>query len=416
MMKTALSDGGESATSFIKEWDENIMDFKNLDTAFQENFIENEITAASPFEVTLPQQTIEKIYQFIRIYFAICHRNSYQMERGKTFFHQQLNYSVLMGYDFHITENKIKLIEVNTNAGGALFSLLDEYRRYPEKKREYEKKINVLFESFCEDFTLWNKGNSSQRTLKTVAIIDEDIEKVYWLPEFKLFQSLFEERGIKTIIADVKDVQIDGNELKVKGIVIDMVYNRYCDFYLKDTPSSTLREAYEENLACFSPNPFEYHLTASKDILMFLSDETFDEQFEITSEERTLLDEIIPKTYHLSSLEEHEIIDKRKQFFFKPISHYGGKGVYRGDKISLRKIHEIEKENYLMQELVHPSTVTVNSSIADIPLKNNIFKVDYRFFVYKNEAFHFSSRLYQGQVTNFKTIGGGYAPVIVSEE
>ena len=37
--------------------------------------------------------------------------------------------AVMMGYDFHLTDDGPRLIEVNTNAGGALLSYLARYPR-----------------------------------------------------------------------------------------------------------------------------------------------------------------------------------------------------------------------------------------------------------------------------------------------
>jgi len=40
-------------------------------------------------------------------------------------------------------------------------------------------------------------------------------------------------------------------------------------------------------------------------------------------------------------------------------------------------------------------------------------KTDVRLFVYDGQALLTAARLYQGQTTNFRTPGGGFAPVFV---
>jgi len=365
---------------------------------------------ASPYTAALSEKTLSEIKQFIQLFFQVCHRSSYKKERAEQYFNNQRNFSVLMGYDFHITDSGVKLIEVNTNAAGALFGILDEYERFPQKSELYEKRIKKLAGSFIEDFTLWKEGAGIERELKTIAILDENVNEAYWNPEFKLYQSLFQEMGLKGIIADASEVKLEKNDLVVQGEKVDMVYNRYCDFYLKSEKAKLLHTAYTKNYACFSPNPFEYHLTANKDVLVLFSEEKNDNRWEISPSERKFFDSFIPKTYLLNSFHEEEIIRMRKKFFFKPRSHYGGKGVYRGDKITKKKIQEIENDDYLMQELTNPSTITVKEGDME-----EVYKVDYRFFVYQGEVFHYSSRLYQGQVTNFRTKGGGFAPVIIKK-
>ena len=42
-------------------------------------------------------------------------------------------------------------------------------------------------------------------------------------------------------------------------------------------------------------------------------------------------------------------------------------------------------------------------------------KADFRLYVYRNRVLGISARLYQGQVTNLRTAGGGFAAVQVVE-
>ena len=45
---------------------------------------------------------------------------------------------------------------------------------------------------------------------------------------------------------------------------------------------------------------------------------------------------------------------ERKQWFFKPVSGYGGKGAYRGDKLTKRVFEEIMQSDYVAQRLAVP--------------------------------------------------------------
>ncbi len=56
-----------------------------------------------------------------------------------------------------------------------------------------------------------------------------------------------------------------------------------------------------------------------------------------------------------------------------------------------------------MQKVVAPSVETAEDGQE--------FKMDLRLFVYRNHLLGVGARLYQGQVTNLRTEGGGFAPV-----
>jgi len=393
------------------------MDLLNkLSSQLQQDNHKHLLKASAPFVTTLPQTTINDIQGFVSRFFAITHREKYQKQRQEEYSHEQNNFSAMMSYDFHISGDRCKLIEVNTNAGGGLFSLVSEFLHSSAgiRKKPLEENLRAIRsiqDSFCKEYALWSRGNNKNEELKSIAILDEDLANVYWLPEFQLFKTLFEEKGITVCIADITEAEIVGNKLVIQGREIDLVYNRYCDFYLKDERSKVLGEAYEKNYACFSPNPYEYHLTASKEVLSHLSLGDQDEILGITEDDREVLDRFLLKTYLLTEVDDDEIYAKRKKNIFKPRTFYGSKGVYRGDKISRKKLLELDHNEYLMQELDPPSVITVDPNSTDIELKSPDFKADYRFYTYKDEIFHVACRFFQGQVTNFQAPGSGFVPV-----
>jgi hypothetical protein len=63
------------------------------------------------------------------------------------------------------------------------------------------------------------------------------------------------------------------------------------------------------------------------------------------------------------------------------------------------------------QETVTPSerALHVNGDTQDL-------KLDIRAYVYDGSIQALAARLYQGQTTNFRTPGGGFAPVVVVPE
>ena len=99
---------------------------------------------------------------------------------------------------------------------------------------------------------------------------------------------------------------------------------------------------------------------------------------------------------------------ERKQWFFKPANSYGSKGAYRGDKLTRRVFDEIMHSDYVAQKLAAPGEIKLNVDGAETALK-----YDVRCYVYDGQVQLMAARLYQGQTTNFRTPGGGFAIVRV---
>ena len=99
---------------------------------------------------------------------------------------------------------------------------------------------------------------------------------------------------------------------------------------------------------------------------------------------------------------------ERKRWFFKPAAGFGSRATYRGDKLTKRVFAEILQGNYIAQDIVPPS---LHPAEVDGSLQS--MKVDVRSYVYEGHVQLLAARLYQGQTTNFRTPGGGFAPVFI---
>lgn len=119
-----------------------------------------------------------------------------------------------------------------------------------------------------------------------------------------------------------------------------------------------------------------------------------------------LLQETIPEVELVERQNAEALWSRRKQLFFKPVAGHGSKGVYRGSKLTRRVFDEIISGGYIAQAFVPPSerVVTVNGEQQQL-------KVDVRLYTYRGEVLLTAARLYQGQATNFRTPGGGFAPL-----
>lgn len=323
---------------------------------------------------------------------------------------------VFMGYDFHMSDEGPKLIEINTNAGGGLLNLeLAKAQQacclIENAFFESDDELKKLDQVFCEMFlSEWKKQRSSERPA-LLAIIDNKPQAQYLYPEFILFERLLNEFGIKTVILDPSEVQWKQDKLWFKDQPIDMIYNRLTDFYLEEEENKAIREAYSSGAVVVTPNPHHHALYANKFNLVTLTDEKVLSALNVNSEDRLILARGIPETKNVSGHSPEDIWNDRKNLFFKPVSGYGGKATYRGDKLTRKVWSEILNSDYVAQKIIPPSQRIIQQGETQTDLK-----IDIRAYVYQGKIQLLASRLYAGQTTNFRTTGGGFAPVFIVKE
>lgn len=317
---------------------------------------------------------------------------------------------VFFGYDFHISPDGPRLIEVNTNAGGAFFNMAAREAQIQccEAARHYQTQLpdgraleDAVLRMFLREWQL-TRGDAP---LRRIAIVDDRPAEQFLYPEFLLAKALFESRGIATRIADISELELQGNVLILDGEVVDLVYNRSTDFYFDSPKASVLRAAYENDFAVVTPHPRAHALYANKRNLTILSDAGKLAALRIHPESIACLNRIVPATRKVTGADEAWWTD-RKAWFFKPENGFGSRGTYRGDKITRRVFAEISRGHYIAQELT-PAGERIRST-SEGP---ESLKVDIRCYTYEGEIQLMAARLYQGQTTNFRTAGGGFAPV-----
>jgi hypothetical protein len=314
---------------------------------------------------------------------------------------------VFFGYDFHLNADGAHLIEINTNAGGAFLSELFQQSQagnpLPGKSLALENLPQVFVEMFRHEWQL-QRGNTP---LQTIAIVDETPQSQYFYPEFILAQQMFEAAGIKAVIADPADFEPRADGLYLAGNKIDLIYNRLTDFSLQQFPA--LLRAYQSNQIVLTPHPYAYTLYADKRNLTLLTDEARLRAMGADEASIAALQKGVPQTRIVETKDEQQWWKERKDWFFKPATGYGGKGSYRGDKLTQRVFGEIVRGGYVAQRKAMPGDVMVSVAGAE-PAE---FKYDVRCYVYEGQVQLVIARLYQGQTTNFRTAGGGFALVRV---
>lgn len=308
---------------------------------------------------------------------------------------------VFYGYDFHVNEQGVHLIEVNTNAGGAFLNAL-----LIESQRVGSTSEGNLEQTFIDMFRNEWRLVRGDVPLKNIAIVDEIPESQFLYPEFLLAKQMFERAGITTFIVDPSQLHVREENLYIDGHRIDLIYNRLTDFDLTRYPH--IRTAWEMNQIVVTPNPMHYERYADKRKLAQFSDAELLRAEGVSQPNIEVLLSGVPETKVVRAADAEQWWVDRKQWFFKPMSGYGSKGAYRGDKVTKRVFEEIMQSDYVAQRLAVPGECSVN--VADEVLS---LKYDVRCYVYAGNIQLIAARLYQGQTTNFRTLGGGFASVHV---
>jgi hypothetical protein len=318
---------------------------------------------------------------------------------------------VFLGYDFHLNASGLGLIEINTNAGGAMLNaVLARAQRAccPEVAAMLPSHDHVaafeqnIVEMFRNEWRLARRD----RPLAVIAIVDEAPAQQYLYPEFLLFQQLLQHHGYKVVIAAPEECEFRDGALWHDGIAIDLVYNRLTDFMLEQAASAHLREAYLQNAIVLTPHPGAHALYANKRNLALLSNSAELAQLGVPQSTIDVLATGIPHTEIVQPAHSERLWSERHKLFFKPAAGFGSRAAYRGDKVTKRVWDEILHGDYVAQSIVQPGERALSSDP-----QAEVLKYDLRNFVYDSTVQWVAARLYQGQTTNFRTPKGGFAPV-----
>lgn len=325
--------------------------------------------------------------------------------------HDPATRGVFVGYDFHLTPDGPQLIEINTNAGGAMLNaaLLRAARACCAEVESLSPgagSVAGLGAEFVRMFEAEWQFARGDRPLRTIAIVDESPETQYLYPEFLLFQDLFNRAGYRAVITGPETLHYRDGELRAGDLGIDLVYNRLTDFDFAEQASSSLRAAYLDDAVVVTPHPRAHALYADKRNLALLSDRDALHALGANEDTISILEGGVPRTEIVRPENAERLWSERRKLFFKPMRGFGSRGAYRGDKLTKRVWDDIVAGEYIAQAYMPPSERIIGDASAPIALK-----ADFRNYVYHGRMQLIAARLYQGQTTNFRTPGGGFAPV-----
>lgn len=316
----------------------------------------------------------------------------------------------LMGYDFHLASDGPRLIEVNTNAGGAFLNArllaaqraccaMFEPAMTPAVARDPE---SALVDMFRREWSL----QRGEAPLSRVAIVDDDPSGQYLYPDMRLAACLLRRHGIDAVIVDAATLTYAHGRLRAGDLPIDLVYNRLVDFMLDRPEHAALHAAYRDGAVVLTPHPHAHALLADKRNLTLLSDPARLRALGADQDLVARLQHGIPRTVAVTADAAERLWAERRTLFFKPACGYGSKATYRGDKLTRGVWSTILGGDYVAQTIAAPGERFVKVDGERMPLKT-----DLRLYAYAGEPLLVAARLYRGQTTNFRTPGGGFAPV-----
>ncbi len=325
----------------------------------------------SPHVVTLRQDDLDQIRMVCQTIFDVTPSRS-DVAKG-----------IFSSVDFYITDQGPRVIEVNTNSAGAiLVELITAYQTH-QTAPSFEWIRNMVQNGLVA-------AGCAVTSTPVIAIVDEspDFQKTRF--DFQMANALFRSFGWDSAIWDPGQLTWNGSELRDPvGREVQFVYNRYCDFLLESELATALRQFYSDRPMAISPNPGVYSQYADKSQLVRWS-------------QRPELSTAIPKVKPLTDWSREDAWANRRQLFFKPMRSYGAKAVYKGDGISKRVFESLWESDYIAQPYFKAGQCMVDGEA---------FKYDIRAYVWEGQVTLIGARLFQGQVTNFKTPGGGFAAV-----
>ncbi len=363
----------------------------------------------SPYALFVEQATIDVMAGVARGVFEVARHASYvdQVLRHapRIARHDPGSIGGVLGLDFHLTVAGPQLIEINTNPGGLLLNAMaiDAVQSCEPAVCSPSVSAGDAIEAAAG---AWLDDALRQRGLlpKRIAIVDLVPREQYLYPEFALYAEAFRRRGVDCVIRPPGDLAYTSGVLHDRDGPIDMVYNRLTDFALADPENQALASAYREHAVAVTPHPRAHAVFADKRNLAILGAADRLRAIGVAAATAARLAEAIPPTVVLDAHNRDALWADRDRWFFKPATGYGSRGSYRGDKLTRRVWQTLHAAPYVAQRIAPPGARIVHEGLS--------LKADVRCYASESRMHLFAARLYQGQTTNMRTPGGGFAAVL----
>jgi uncharacterized circularly permuted ATP-grasp superfamily protein len=176
---------------------------------------------------------------------------------------------------------------------------------------------------------------------RTPVIAIVDFKEVKTRGDQEILRRAFEERGLRCVLADPREMELRNGWLWAGAERVDLVYRRAVLSELLDKKDEVapLLRAYDSRVAVFV-NSFRCRLSEDKVFFALLTDEAFAHL--MTEEERALAARCVPWTRRVAERRTRRggrevdlvphLVERREELVLKPAHGYGGRSVFIGSE------------------------------------------------------------------------------------
>ncbi|MCC6164526.1 MAG: circularly permuted type 2 ATP-grasp protein [Acidobacteria bacterium] len=282
--------------------------------------------------------------------------------------------------------------------------------------------MDALLAALFASYKDWGGSASPPRILIT------DFRGVPTWSEFEILADHFTRRGIPTVVADPRDLEIAGGRLVAQGQPIDIVYRRALvnDIVARPDDTRVLMQAYRDGLVCMA-NTLRCKIPHKKSFFAVLTDETHAARF--STEEQGVIRAHVPWTRvvaerrtRTSDGRDVDLVafarDGRDRLVLKPTDDFGGHGVMLGWETdasawerALQTALTAPPGTWIVQERIpirrEPFPI-VESNPHRVTTRDML--VDCAPYIFRGKVAGFLTRLSASGLANV-TSGGGQVPV-----
>jgi len=331
---------------------------------------------------------------------------------------------------FWCADGSLKFLEFNCDSPSGMgwhdqlidfFAELPVYKKMQEK---YELKLEPLLYRFHDMLMTKYREFGGKKERPTFAIVCSRDSTI--LNDVQTIIDRFNEKyDHKTIFADPRDGEYDGNVLRMNGEVVDLIYRDAISDFTKymDETKGTL-DAFRDGKVCFI-NPFASRVGGLKCVLWFMTDKLTEHLF--TAPEREAIRKYIPWTrfmkegktnYYDEDIDLFPFVSKNKdRFVLKPNSGYGGFNVTIGREVDQHKwdqvIEECKKSSWVVQEYIEIPKEKFPEFKPDLVMVEK--NVNVNFFAFNGKFPGGFVRVADSSIINIHQ-GGGLIPMCYVKE
>jgi hypothetical protein len=285
------------------------------------------------------------------------------------------------------------------------------------KPQPHARLLEALIEAYREF--------GGKKAKPGIAIVDW--RDVSTFSEFLVLQEYFESQGHPTIIADPRELEYDGEILRVGEFEIDVFYKRIIihEFLENFDETHPLSRAYADGNVCMA-NSFRTKIAHKKAGFAVLTDERWQSLF--TSEQLEAINRHIPWTRRLREAKttfasrEIDLLEflrrERERFLLKPNDDYGGKGITLGWEATESEwevaLENALQDSFIAQERAPGGKISI-PALSDDRVEMQELLIDFDPFLFNGKVEGGLVRLSAQSIVNV-TQGGGETPLVVLED